>query len=184
MGSVWASLAFCRRAVVVEGGRCNGHRGGMSEGEEARVCGERQHVKGVTSKGMGINTILVGWDYFTQSTWPTFHFPDLPATQSPLIHGQSVSIHHPAMPPKQQQSKAAKALAATANRGKAGKKWSKARNRDKAQHAVSVDLPLYNKIMSEPVNYKVCPSFRLCDMNQGTALTRRSSFLWLSWSSV
>lgn len=89
------------------------------------------------------------------------------------------------MPPKQQQSKAAKALAATANRGKAGKKWSKARNRDKAQHAVSVDLPLYNKIMSEPVNYKVCPSFvYVYGDGRRTALTRRSSFLWLSWSSV
>ncbi|CDK26991.1 unnamed protein product [Kuraishia capsulata CBS 1993] len=59
------------------------------------------------------------------------------------------------MPPKIQQSKAAKAAAAMAGGKKSKKKWSKGKNaKDKAQHAVILDQEKYDRIMKD------VPTFR------------------------
>lgn len=58
------------------------------------------------------------------------------------------------MPPKIQQSKAAKAAAAMAGGKKSKKKWSKGRVKDKAQHVVILDQEKYDRIVKE------VPTFR------------------------
>lgn len=58
------------------------------------------------------------------------------------------------MPPKIQQSKAAKAAAALAGGKKSKKKWSKGRVKDRAQHAVVLDQDKYDRIIKE------VPTFR------------------------
>ncbi|CDR36377.1 CYFA0S01e01002g1_1 [Cyberlindnera fabianii] len=58
------------------------------------------------------------------------------------------------MPPKVQQSKAAKAAAAMAGGKKSKKKWSKGRVKDRAQHAVVLDQEKYDRILKE------VPTFR------------------------
>ncbi|KAA8912608.1 hypothetical protein TRICI_003446 [Trichomonascus ciferrii] len=59
------------------------------------------------------------------------------------------------MPPKIQQSKAAKAAAAAAGGKKSKKKWSKGKVKDKAQHHVILDQPLYDRIFKEAATYKM-----------------------------
>lgn len=58
------------------------------------------------------------------------------------------------MPPKIQQSKAAKAAAAMAGGKKSKKKWSKGRVKDRAQHIVILDQEKYDRIVKE------VPTFR------------------------
>ncbi|ODV59378.1 40S ribosomal protein eS25 [Ascoidea rubescens DSM 1968] len=58
------------------------------------------------------------------------------------------------MPPKVQQSKAAKAAAAMAGGKKSKKKWSKKSVKDKAQHVVVLDQEKYDRIMKEVPNYR------------------------------
>jgi len=58
------------------------------------------------------------------------------------------------MPPKIQQSKAAKAAAAMAGGKKSKKKWSKGRVKDKAQHVVILDQDKYDRIIKD------VPTFR------------------------
>ncbi|CAN6637297.1 small ribosomal subunit protein eS25A [Trichomonascus vanleenenianus] len=59
------------------------------------------------------------------------------------------------MPPKVQQSKAAKAAAAAAGGKKSKKKWNKGKVKDKAQHHVILDQPLYDRIFKETATYKL-----------------------------
>ncbi|KAK9478654.1 ribosomal protein S25 [Lipomyces japonicus] len=59
------------------------------------------------------------------------------------------------MPPKVQASKAAKAAAAAAGGKKSKKKWSKGKVKDKAQHAVNVDQPTYDKLVKDVSTYKL-----------------------------
>ncbi|ODV97426.1 hypothetical protein PACTADRAFT_39883 [Pachysolen tannophilus NRRL Y-2460] len=58
------------------------------------------------------------------------------------------------MPPKIQQSKAAKAAAAMAGGKKSKKKWSKGKVKDKAQHLVILDQEKYDRIMKEVPSYR------------------------------
>ncbi|ODQ82433.1 hypothetical protein BABINDRAFT_159028 [Babjeviella inositovora NRRL Y-12698] len=58
------------------------------------------------------------------------------------------------MPPKVQQTKAAKAAAAMAGGKKSKKKWSKGKVKDKAQHLVILDQEKYDRIMKEVPTYK------------------------------
>ncbi|ESW98152.1 40S ribosomal protein S25-A [Ogataea parapolymorpha DL-1] len=58
------------------------------------------------------------------------------------------------MPPKVQQSKAAKAAAALAGGKKSKKKWSKGKVKDKAQHVVVLDQEKYDRIMKEVPTYR------------------------------
>ncbi|ANZ76193.1 40S ribosomal protein S25-A [Komagataella phaffii CBS 7435] len=58
------------------------------------------------------------------------------------------------MPPKIQQSKAAKAAAAMAGSKKSKKKWSKGKVKDKAQHAVILEQDKYDRIMKEVPTYR------------------------------
>lgn len=59
------------------------------------------------------------------------------------------------MPPKVQQSKAAKAAAAAAGGKKSKKKWSKGKVKDKAQHHVTLEQPVYDRIFKEAATYKL-----------------------------
>lgn len=59
------------------------------------------------------------------------------------------------MPPKIQQSKAAKAAAAAAGGKKSKKKWSKGKVKDKAQHHVTLEQPLYDRIFKEAATFKL-----------------------------
>ncbi len=58
------------------------------------------------------------------------------------------------MPPKIQQSKAAKAAAAAAGGKKSKKKWSKGKVKDKAQHLVVLDQEKYDRIVKETPTYR------------------------------
>ncbi|GME89118.1 unnamed protein product [[Candida] boidinii] len=58
------------------------------------------------------------------------------------------------MPPKIQQSKAAKAAAAMAGGKKSKKKWSKGKVKDKAQHMVILDQEKYDRILKEVPTYR------------------------------
>ena len=58
------------------------------------------------------------------------------------------------MPPKVQQSKAAKAAAAMAGGKKSKKKWSKKSVKDKAQHVVVLDQEKYDRILKEVPTYR------------------------------
>lgn len=59
------------------------------------------------------------------------------------------------MPPKIQQSKAAKAAAAAAGGKSKKKKWSKGKTKDKAQHHVILDQALYDRIFKEAATFKL-----------------------------
>ena len=58
------------------------------------------------------------------------------------------------MPPKIQQSKAAKAAAAMAGGKKSKKKWSKGKVKDKAQHLVILDQEKYDRILKDVPTYR------------------------------
>ncbi|GME85574.1 unnamed protein product [Ambrosiozyma monospora] len=58
------------------------------------------------------------------------------------------------MPPKIQQSKAAKAAAAMAGGKKSKKKWSKGKVKDKANHVVVLDEEKYNRILKDVPTYR------------------------------
>lgn len=58
------------------------------------------------------------------------------------------------MPPKIQQTKAAKAAAAMAGGKKTKKKWSKGKVKDKAQHVIVLDQEKYDRIYKEVPTYK------------------------------
>ncbi|ORY34894.1 ribosomal protein S25 [Naematelia encephala] len=79
------------------------------------------------------------------------------------------------MPP-QVKSKAQKAAAAQAG-SKAGKKkkWSKGKVKDKANNAVILDKPTYDRIIKEVPTYRVISQSTLIDrMKIGGALARRA----------
>ncbi|VVT51954.1 40S ribosomal protein eS25 [Magnusiomyces paraingens] len=77
------------------------------------------------------------------------------------------------MPPKIQQSKAAKAAAAMAGGKKSKKKWSKGKVKDKAQHHVILDQPLYDRIFKEAATYKLVSVSVLVDrLKIGGSLAR------------
>ena len=59
------------------------------------------------------------------------------------------------MPPKVQQSKAAKAAAAMSGGKSKKKKWSKGKVKDKAQHDVILDQIKYDRIFKEAATYKL-----------------------------
>ncbi|ODQ63745.1 ribosomal protein S25 [Nadsonia fulvescens var. elongata DSM 6958] len=77
------------------------------------------------------------------------------------------------MPPKIQQTKAAKAAAALAGGKKSKKKWNKGKMKDKAQHHVLLDQPLYDRIFKEAATYKVISVSVLVDrLKIGGSLAR------------
>ncbi|EIW71675.1 hypothetical protein TREMEDRAFT_20091, partial [Tremella mesenterica DSM 1558] len=80
------------------------------------------------------------------------------------------------MPPAQVKSKAQKAAAAAAG-GKAGKKkkWSKGKVKDKANNAVVLDKPLFDRIVKEVPTYRVITVSTLIDrMKVNGSLARRA----------
>lgn len=77
------------------------------------------------------------------------------------------------MPPKIQQSKAAKAAAAMSGGKAKKKKWSKGKVKDKAQHHVILDQPLYDRIFKEAATYKLVTVSVLVDrLKIGGSLAR------------
>ncbi|KAK9388223.1 ribosomal protein S25 [Lipomyces mesembrius] len=58
------------------------------------------------------------------------------------------------MPPVK-QSKAQISAAASAGGKKTKKKWSKGKVKDKAQHAVTLDQPTYDKLIKDVSTYKL-----------------------------
>ncbi|KAK9237891.1 ribosomal protein S25 [Lipomyces kononenkoae] len=58
------------------------------------------------------------------------------------------------MPPAK-QSKAQIAAAASSGGKKTKKKWSKGKVKDKAQHAVMLDQPTYDKLVKDVATYKL-----------------------------
>ncbi|ANB14343.1 ribosomal 40S subunit protein S25B [Sugiyamaella lignohabitans] len=79
------------------------------------------------------------------------------------------------MPPKIQQSKAAKAAAAMSGGKSKKKKWSKGKVKDKAQHHVILDQPLYDRIFKEAATYKLVTVSVLVDrLKIGGSLARRA----------
>ncbi|KAI9633022.1 putative 40S ribosomal protein S20 [Dioszegia hungarica] len=79
------------------------------------------------------------------------------------------------MPP-QVKSKAQKAAAAMAgSRAGKKKKWSKGKVKDKAQNAVVLDKPTYERIIKEVPTYKVISQSTLIDrMKVNGSLARRA----------
>lgn len=77
------------------------------------------------------------------------------------------------MPPKIQQSKAAKAAAAMAGGKKSKKKWSKGRVKDRAQHAIILDQEKYDRIVKEVPTFRFISVSILVDrMKIGGSLAR------------
>lgn len=77
------------------------------------------------------------------------------------------------MAPKIQQSKAAKMAAAMSGGKKSKKKWSKGKVKDKAQHHITLDQPLYDRIMKEAATYKLVTVSVLVDrLKIGGSLAR------------
>jgi small subunit ribosomal protein S25e len=77
------------------------------------------------------------------------------------------------MPPKIQQSKAAKAAAAMAGGKKSKKKWSKGRVKDKAQHAIVLDQDKFDRIIKEVPTFRFISVSILVDrMKIGGSLAR------------
>ncbi|KAK9378238.1 40S ribosomal protein eS25 [Kockiozyma suomiensis] len=76
------------------------------------------------------------------------------------------------MPPKTPtKSKAATAAAATSKKTK--KKWSKGKVKDKAQHAVTLDQPTYDKLIKDVATYKLVTVSVLVDrMKVGGSVAR------------
>lgn len=77
------------------------------------------------------------------------------------------------MPPKVQQTKAAKAAAAMAGGKTRKKKWSAQKMKDKAQHHVILDQPLYDRIFKEAATFKLVSVSVLVDrLKIGGSLAR------------
>ena len=62
---------------------------------------------------------------------------------------------HPQQPPKAPESKAAKAAKATAGGKAKKKKWSKGKNKEKANNQVLFEQSTYDKLMAEVPKYKM-----------------------------
>lgn len=58
------------------------------------------------------------------------------------------------MPPKA-AAKPGKAAAPSSGGKKTKKKWSKGKVKDKSQHAVTVDQPIYDKLVKDVATYKM-----------------------------
>ncbi|CCH45931.1 40S ribosomal protein S25 [Wickerhamomyces ciferrii] len=79
------------------------------------------------------------------------------------------------MPPKIQQSKAAKAAAAMAGGKKSKKKWSKGRVKDKAQHIVILDQEKYDKIVKDVPTFRYISVSVLVDrLKVGGSIARQA----------
>lgn len=77
------------------------------------------------------------------------------------------------VPPKVQQTKAAKAAAAMAGGKTRKKKWSAQKMKDKAQHHVILDQPLYDRIFKEAATFKLVSVSVLVDrLKIGGSLAR------------
>jgi small subunit ribosomal protein S25e len=79
------------------------------------------------------------------------------------------------MAPKEQKSKAAKALAAMSGGKAKKKKWSKVKTRDKVQNMVVFDQKTYDKMLKEIPNAKVItPSIVSDRLKINCSLARRA----------
>ncbi|EEH54783.1 uncharacterized protein MICPUCDRAFT_28202 [Micromonas pusilla CCMP1545] len=67
------------------------------------------------------------------------------------------------MPPKAPESKAAKAAKAQAGGKAKKKKWSKGKNKEKANNQVLFEQSTYDKLLAEVPKYKMITISILCD---------------------
>lgn len=83
------------------------------------------------------------------------------------------------MAPKEQKSKAAKALAAMSSGKAKKKKWSKVKTREKVQNMVVFDQKTYDKMLKEIPNAKVITQSIVADRLKINASLARRAILHL-----